>query len=93
MRLLLFISKVSFICNICYVLSVVGRYFNLEQIHDSVKNTVIILGFIAVFINALVNLLWIFSLIIGKKSVPLWLGIANFLFLIFQIVNSFFLEL
>lgn len=93
MRWLLFISRVTFICNLCYILSVIGRYFNLEQLHEHVVSTIVILGFIAVFLNILVTIIWLISIFLGKKFIPTWLGIVNLLCLIFQLVNAFYYEL
>ncbi|MBW7952682.1 MAG: hypothetical protein H3C56_09075 [Chitinophagaceae bacterium] len=93
MRWLLFISRVALICNVCYVLSVIGRYVNVEQLPSGVVSTLVILGFLAVFINAFVSLFWIISLVFLKKIISITLGIINVLFLIFQLLNSFYLEL
>ncbi|MBX2930489.1 MAG: hypothetical protein KF781_00925 [Chitinophagaceae bacterium] len=93
MRWLLFISRVALICNVCYVLSVIGRYFNVEQLHEDVVNTIVILGFVAVFLNILVTIIWLITVLITKKPVSLWLGIINVLFLVFQLLNAFYLEL
>ncbi len=55
MRLLRFLSRVAFICNICYLLVSLAQYVpNLPE--GSVVSTIIVLGWLlAIIINALVN--------------------------------------
>lgn len=86
-------ARVTFICNLCYLIFVVGRYVNLVGLHPSIVATIVVLGFSAFFLNIIVNVLWLVSVIRRKTGFPIWLGIFNFLFLIFQIVNILFIQL
>ena len=70
------------------------RNFISDQVTIS---TILILGyFLAVFIfNPLVNICYLFNLIKKPKkdqTVPLWLRIANFIFLLLQIQYILFLN-
>lgn len=93
MRLLLFISRVAIICNICYLVTVIARYFNIDQLPNYIVSSVVVLGFIAIFLNIVVNLIWLVSLFFAKKFIPVTIGVINFIFLIFQLLNTFYLEI
>lgn len=93
MRLILLFSRLALICNICYLVTVIARYFNIEQFPKFIVSTIVVLGFIAIFLNIMVSLLFIISLLFTKKRNPLIIGVINLMFLIFQFVNTFYLEL
>lgn len=93
MRWLLFTARVTLICNICYLVFVLGRYVDLSTLHHVLTSTIVTLGLIAVVLNFLLNLIWIFSVLAKKKYIPFWLGLTNFLFLVFEIANIIFLQL
>jgi hypothetical protein len=88
MQKLLFFSRVSFICNVCFVVTFIMQYVSWlpEMIFSS---TIIILGNVfALFVNLVVNLAYGFLLITGSKKlllIPRWLIIANFLFFVVQL--------
>ena len=84
-----FFSRVAFICNICFLLAVIIQGIP-RHLEGEVVSTTIILGYVlAVFVNATVNI-WcgvlFFSGKLLNKSVPIWLLIANFLFLIPELI-------
>ncbi len=87
MRWLLFISRVVLLCNVCFALTMVIRYSH-DFIHNqSVNNIVILLGFSAFPLNFIVNVL-LLGMMFTKKNitVPSWLLITNFIFLIAQMI-------
>ncbi|MDQ6756246.1 MAG: hypothetical protein M3004_04840 [Bacteroidota bacterium] len=101
MRLFRFFSKVTFICNISFLLFLFFRWMELKKIANAAsdrviavpffKDLIIILGVSALIINLLMNIFYFIFLLAGKVNVvPLWLGVANFLFLILQIFYFFF---
>lgn len=93
MRLLLFISRVAVICNFCYLFTVIARYFNIDQLPSFIVSSVVVLGFIAIFLNIIVTLIWLIGLFFTTKFIPVIVGVINFIFLIFQLLNTFYLEI
>ena len=95
MRWLLFLSRLSFICNVFFLIALslqVGRWFQ----HEVTESTVIIVGYLMVMLlNPVTNLCYL-VLLIGSRSklsiVPFWLLISNFLFLILQIFYILYLN-
>ena len=92
MQSLIFFSRVAFICNVCFVLVWVMRYYPvLEEGRPSdAVSLVLILGIlIATVLNLVVNLFVLVFLLQRKpvwKHFPGWLIIANFLFLLPQTI-------
>lgn len=89
MRNLLFFSRVAFICNVCFALAWLMRYYPaLQQGHAT--STILVLGLlVAILLNAAVNGFLIIFLLQRKPvwtHFPRWLIIINFLFLIPQII-------
>lgn len=96
MRWLLFLSRVAFICNLFFLLTVLLQWRNLIG-DERVASTVVIIGyFFAVFIfSPIVNLSYGISLILRKPLftfVPRWLVLTNFIFLLLQLQYIFFLN-
>jgi hypothetical protein len=89
MRNLLFFSRVAFICNICFVLAWLTKFYpHLPSGH--LVSMVLILGLLLSFIlNIIVNSV-VVTLLLSRKPVfnifPGWLIIINFLFLFPQII-------
>ncbi len=94
MRLLLFLSRVAFICNIFFLLSASLQFYNWAR-NSEVNSTIIIIGyFLAILFNPLINICYFFLLIFRKKIaeiIPLWLVIANVIFLILQLLFVIYL--
>lgn len=96
-----FFSRVVFICNCSFIIAVILRLY--ENAHKKngnfngaiqiqpLQSTLVILGYGAIFINLIFNIL-LFGLFITKKkqAVAKWLFWTNFLFLILQIYYFFF---
>jgi len=95
MRWLLFLSRLAFICGICFLLS-----FSLllqDWIKDEeLKSTIITIGYLmGMIVLPLVNLCYLVVLIVKgrlKEFVPLWLIIINLLFLLTLIFFIFYLN-
>ena len=96
-----FFSRLVFICNCCFVAYVVLRFVELankknEQFNGAIKiqpleSTIVILGYGAIIVNLIFNLLLLMQLLLKKNSsVPKWLIWFNFLFLIIQVYYFFF---
>ena len=83
-----FVSRVALICNICFLLAWLTRYFNFLPKGD-IESIVLVAGILlSVVANALANLLYAIVLLRRKPLshfVPVWLALINFLFLILQL--------
>ncbi|MDQ6904046.1 MAG: hypothetical protein M3139_13675 [Bacteroidota bacterium] len=101
MKVISFFSKFTIICNIAFLLfiflSKLESQKPVTQGPDTVvavsffKNIIITLGISAIIVNLLMCIVYSVTVIIGKqKTLPKWLVIINFLFLIFQFIYFFF---
>jgi len=95
MRLLLFLSRVAFICNLFFLLSMILIWNNFIK-DEATVSTIIIIGYVmALFIfNPIVNVFYITILSLRKKLfdvVPKWLVMTNFVFLLLQLTYFIFL--
>lgn len=94
MRWCRFLSQVAFICNLCFLICVLLQWKPVLA-NNALLSTVVITGyFLAPFVfNPVVNLLYA-AIHIRKKPmnlfVPKWLALANFIFLLVQIVFVLF---
>jgi predicted tellurium resistance membrane protein TerC len=89
MQNLLFFSRVGFICNVCFVLAWLFKYYpSLPSGH--MVSMVLILGLLVAFVlNVVVNGCITVLLLKGRPvfaHFPRWLIIINFLFLLAQII-------
>ncbi len=89
MSMLRLLSRVAFICNVCFMLAVIFLWMNHPP-EGEIVSLIIVLGYIlAVIINIIVNFWYGIRIAVRKplKSfIPVWLMIANFLFLIPQLI-------
>jgi len=92
-----FFSKITCICNVCFLLSIVLRI--VENLHQQkgnfngaiklqpLESTVVVLGYGAVFINFIffaISLYWILS---GRvKQLPLWIVFFNLVLFPVQVI-------
>ena len=101
MKVVLFFSRFTFICNIAFLLFILFRWIELKKVaHGSsdavlpvpfLKNLVITLGFSAIIINLAMNVTYLLLLLTGNsKKITSWLVLVNFLFLILQVYYFFF---
>jgi len=87
MKPLLFAARLAFLCNLLFLVCVI-----IQRTHDfihqaDISNIIIILGWmVAPFLNLLVNI-WYGIMLMNKSAnrLPLWLGLANLLFLLAEI--------
>ena len=87
MRWLLFISRVTLLCNLCFALTLIIRYSHDFIRNQTVSNYVITLGYSSFVINFFLTVL-LFVTLFRKKdsSIPIWLTITNLLLFIVQIL-------
>jgi hypothetical protein len=101
MKVVLFLSRFTFICNIAFLLFVFFRWIESgTHVKASgeklipvpfVQEVIITLGFSALIINLVMNLFYLGILMLGRiKALPSWLVITNFLFLLLEIFYFFF---
>lgn len=92
MQSLIFFSRVAFICNVCFVVVWVMRYYPIlkQGQPGEFVSLVLILGILIAFLlNIGVNLFVLVFMLQRKgvwKHFPGWLIITNFLFLLPQII-------
>jgi hypothetical protein len=93
MKVIIFLSRVAFICNLFFVAAVILRYVEIEKTatgsttgilgHQWLTSTTVILGYSAIFLNMILffaYLLVMFRNNATGRRVPKWLFIANMLF-------------
>ena len=86
---LAFLSRVAFLCNVCFLLALFANYIPFIK-NGVITSTIIIMGkVLAIIVNMLVVLLYV-ALMVARKSifsfVPKWIIIVNFLFFILQVI-------
>jgi len=88
MRLLLFLQRVTFICNMLFILCLIIRYTHNFISNEDFKSSIIILGWALSFILGFVVHLWELIILYNQSIsiVPKWLRITNFLIFIFQLI-------
>lgn len=95
MRWLLFLSRLAFICGVCFLLSLGFAMLQRENT-EVVSSTIIIIGYamgmIVVPVTVLCYLFVIFSRKKLRQIVPVWLSVANFLFLLVLLYYIFYLN-
>ena len=99
MRVIRFLSKFTFICNLTFLVYVMltwleakskinGSPGNMLQI-PFLKELIIILGYSAIFINFIMIIIYLVLLLTRRLFVPKWIVIANFVFLLIEIYYHF----
>ena len=87
MRLFRLLSRVAFICNVCFVLTAFVQWLPHPPEGDLISTIVILGYFLAMLINILLNfsliILWVFGKL-AAAQIPIWLMIVNFLFFVLQ---------
>lgn len=96
-----FFSRIVFICNCCFIVAVILRlYENAHKIDGNfngaiqiqpLESTLVILGYGAIFINLIFNLILLgFIITKAKWNVPKWLVRVNFIMLLLQVYYFLF---
>ena len=94
MRWFSFFTKFVFICNICFLATVVMQYNNVENLPQWVVATVLTLGW---FLSVLINFVFLTMIIyffIGRANVTIspLLTLCNILISIFQFIYIFIIK-
>ena len=88
MRLLRFLSRVAFICNVCFLLASFIQWLPNPP-EGPLISLVILMGYVlSILINWVVNLSLLVLLILGrlrKAQVPVWLLVVNLIFFLIQL--------
>ena len=89
MRVLRLLSRVAFICNICFLLASFIQWIPNPP-EGEIISVIIVLGYLlSIFINALVNV-WVLAALLTRRlrhgMIPTWLLIVNGLLFILQII-------
>ncbi len=96
-----FFSKIVFICNLCFIAAVILRWienankkkgnFDGAIKLQPLESTIAILGYGAIIINFIFNMILLVMLLLKKEQqLPKWLIWFNFLILIIQVYYFFF---
>jgi hypothetical protein len=89
MRLVRFLSRVAFICNICFLVASLRQWI-LLPLDNQLASDIIVLGLlVSVVLNVIVNLIVFVLFLIGKlraAAIPMWLLVVNLIFFIGQIL-------
>ena len=89
MQLLRLLSRVAFICNICFLLASFIQWLPNPP-EGGLISMVIVLGYLlSIFVNVVVNL-WVITLLTARRlraaNVPVWLLVVNFAFFLLQLL-------
>jgi len=89
MRWLLFLSRLAFICGICFLLSLSLRFYEWTKDQD-IASTIITIGYFIGILVVPVTMLCYLIVVIRKKNliaaVPLWLVVSNVIFLFILLI-------
>jgi hypothetical protein len=89
MQLLRLLSRVAFICNICFLLASFIQWLPNPP-EGGLVSLVIVCGYLlSIFVNVVVNI-WVLLLLTARRlrgaAVPVWLLVTNFVFFILQLL-------
>lgn len=88
MRVLRLLSRVAFICNICFLLASFIQWLPHPP-EGILVSDILVLGYIlSMLVNVVVNLSVILLFVMGKlraAAVPVWLLVVNMLFFLLQL--------
>ena len=95
MRWLLFLSRLAFICGICFLVSL-GFAISNHDNQEAFSSTIILIGVgMGLVVLPVTNLCYLGVIVLGKKlsgKVPLWLVVSNVLFLFILLYYIFYLN-
>lgn len=94
-------SKFVFICNLCFIASVILRFvenaqkkagnFNGQVILKPLQSTLVVLGYSSLIISFLFLIACLYWLLVKKiKQIPRWIVITNLVFFVIQFYYFFF---
>jgi|ERR1700733_5092800 hypothetical protein len=88
MQVVRFLSRVAFICNICFLLASFIQWLPHPPETELVSQLIILGYLLSILFNVIFNGLVIILLIIRKlraAAIPRWLLVANFVFFLLQL--------
>jgi hypothetical protein len=89
MRVLRLLSRVAFICNICFLLASFIQWLPHPP-EGEVVGQIIVMGYIlSMLVNVIINISVILLFVIGKlrvAAIPIWLLVVNMLFFLLQLI-------
>ena len=96
-----FFSKITFICNLCFLASVVFWYIEMHKQEPGndyrviqlpwAENTLVILGYLAIIVNLLFLLIcFIYAAFKVKHKIPRWMILFNGIIFCCQVFFHFF---
>ena len=93
MKWLLFLSRLAFICGLCFLIALSFQVFNKTD-NNAITSTVIIIGFVIGLIVVPATLLCYMGVLLARKKipVPLWLIVSNILFLFVLMIYLLFIN-
>ncbi|MEO8173715.1 MAG: hypothetical protein ABI581_11550 [Sediminibacterium sp.] len=93
MKGLLFLARVALICNVLFLACVIMRYLPNVIESQVVIGTMVVLGLLlAPFVNLAANIAYLVVRMRKRPHIlPVWLVIANLLFLLFEFFVDFIL--
>jgi hypothetical protein len=95
MRFILFLSRIAFICNICFLFAFSLQLTNWIH-NEQLSSTLVVAGYVMGFvINPLVIIIYLLTFLISRKklkTLPSWLITANILFFVIQILYILYLN-
>jgi len=93
MRWLLFLSRLAFICGICFLLSLAIQISNRGG-NEAISSTIIIIGFVIGLLVVPATLICYVVVLVKKKilPVPLWLVISNIVFMFILMLYIIFIN-
>jgi hypothetical protein len=89
MQVFRFLSRVAFICNICFLLASFIQWLPHPPEAEPVASIIVMGYFLSMLFNVLVTLAIIVLFIIGKlraAAIPTWLLVVNGLFFLLQLI-------
>jgi hypothetical protein len=89
MRPLRFLSRVAFICNICFLLSYLSRWLPALPDNALISDIIVLGYFVSLLLNLVINLMILLLFVAGRlrrMGIPVWLLIVNFVFFIVQLL-------
>lgn len=89
MRLLRFLSRLAFICNICFLLISLLQYLPAPPDNALIADIIILGYFGPIAVNFFVNLIVLILFALRRvwaSGVPRWLLITNFVFFVIEII-------
>ena len=89
MQVVRFLSRVAFICNICFLLASFIQWLPHPPEGELISQLIVLGWLLSILFNTIVNIVLIILFVfrrLRRAAVPVWLLIANFIFFILQIL-------